>query len=89
MFTHIAALYDVLGQSPVLVTFTLLSCHMLCVTHIREVIWEMKTSGAIDEEGFKVDCFEHGVQPLVHDIVDLFNHVVHIGFPLAYHPLDS
>jgi hypothetical protein len=39
---------------------------------------------AADEEGFQAEFFKHGLQVLDDHLADLFNHVVHIGFPQHY-----
>jgi hypothetical protein len=44
----------------------------------------MNNNKAIDEEGFQVELFKHNVRALVSHLADLFNHVVRIGFPLAW-----
>jgi hypothetical protein len=44
----------------------------------------MNISKVVDEEGFWVELFKHGIQPLVHHIVNLLNHVVRLCFPHAW-----
>lgn len=41
----------------------------------------MNTNKATYEEGFQAKFFKHGIDPLVHYIVDLFDHVVCSSFP--------
>lgn len=43
----------------------------------------MNTSKDANEEGFLVDLFKNGTHWLVLHIVDLFNHVVCLEFPLT------
>jgi hypothetical protein len=42
---------------------------------------EMNTSRVADEEGFQAELFKHGRPTLLDYIIDLFNHVVCLGFP--------
>ena len=37
-----------------------------------------------DEEGYQAEFFKHGLQVLVSYLADLFNHVVHDGFPSVW-----
>jgi len=54
----------------------------------------MNNSKAVDEEGFQVELFKHGLRALVSNLADLFNHVVCTGFPPAWshciiHPIQK
>lgn len=44
----------------------------------------MNNNKAVDEEGYQVEFFKHGFCALVSYSVDLFNHIVREGFPLAW-----
>lgn len=91
-FWHIASPRKINPCSPILLPFTMIlvnplswtplpsSCHMFYSTHIRNAKQEMHTNNVAINEGFEVEFYKHGIHPLVHHIVDLFNHVVRIGF---------
>jgi hypothetical protein len=91
-FWHIASFRKINPCSPILLPFTMIlvnplswtplpsSCHMFYSTHIRNTKQEMHTNNVAIKEGFEVEFYKHGIHPLVHHIVDLFNHVVRIGF---------
>jgi hypothetical protein len=44
----------------------------------------MNNNKAVDDEGFHAKFFKQGLRALVSHLVDLFNHVVRIGFPSAW-----
>jgi hypothetical protein len=56
----------------------------ILISDIQEVVWEMSTNKAADEEGFQAEFFKHGLHALDYYLVDLFNHVVCTGFPQAW-----
>jgi hypothetical protein len=41
----------------------------------------MNSSKLVDEKGFQVEFFKHKLHSLASHLVDIFNHVVCIGFP--------
>jgi hypothetical protein len=44
----------------------------------------MSTNRATDEEGLQAEFLMHGIRSLDSHIVDLFNHVVCLGFPHSW-----
>jgi len=44
----------------------------------------MNTNKATNEEVFQAKFFKHDIFPLYNHLVDLFNHVVHTGFPQTW-----
>jgi hypothetical protein len=61
---------------------------------IREVVWVMSNSKAVDKEGFQEDFFKHSLRALVSHLVDLFKNVVCKGFPSTWthhiiHPIHN
>ena len=84
MFSHTSNLYDIPGQAKIHVASPPSSCHLFTNSDVTEAIQAMNNSKSADEEGYQAKFFKHCLCALVSYFADLFNHVVHEGFPLVW-----